>query len=110
MTTRKRTASARLRSAQADVVAARAALDHAASPWRAVARRHRSALIIGGGFVGGLAAGALPRSAWRTLRSGVAIATTALAKSVLMPLIAGTLFARRHSDAEETQATSGEAN
>jgi predicted lipid-binding transport protein (Tim44 family) len=111
MTTRKRKASTRLRSAQVEIVAARAALDDAAAPWRVFARNHRAALSVGGGFIGGLIAGALPRPVWRTLRAGFAIVATAFAKSLLMPALAGTLFAKQYAPPEPAaQPATGEGD
>jgi len=115
MTTHKRRARSRLRSAQADVVVARAALDRAASPWRAFAQRHRSALIIGAGFACGLSAGAMPRRVWSMLRSGFAFATAAFVRTLVMPIvmpaIAGTLFAAPHAGPDaRAGTTSGDAD
>ena len=102
MTTRMQMARSRLRSAQAEVAAARDALDHAAAPWHSFVDRHRSALIIGGGLTGGAVSGLLPPRVWRAVFSALAIGAMTMARSLIVPMLAGSVFARRRTESGAT--------
>jgi hypothetical protein len=63
-------------------------------------------LIIAGGFVSGIALSSLPSRAWRKIGGAAATCAALVARSVLTPMIAGAIVARR---ADGTDASPDDA-
>jgi len=103
-----RSARARLRVAQSETMAAEAGFRREAAVLRAWFDQHRTACIVAGGFVGGLALSSLPRRAWSRIGAVAGGGAAALARSLLTPMIAGALLARRQA-ASATTAPAGDA-
>ena len=89
-----RMAKQRIQAASADVAAAHAALRRDWAPWRVAWQRHRSALIVAGGFAGGLALSALSPRLWARAGALAAGSAAMVARSVLVPMIAGAVVAK----------------
>lgn len=88
---------ARLKAAQSEIEPLQIALQRDFAAVRTWAARHRGVLAIAGGFVGGLALSALPRRFWRGVGGAAAGTAAAMARSMLAPMIAGALFAKRQT-------------
>lgn len=92
-------ARARVETAQAELVAAETNLAHSVEPWRAKVREHRTALVLAGGVVAGLAVALLPTRWWGRIGAlAGSIAGTvgaAAAKSFVTPAVMGAALARK---------------
>lgn len=85
----------RVRAAQARVEAARLELTGHAVALKSIMQRRRTALIVGSGVVTGLAAGLLPTRFWARIGAFVGGTAAIVARSMLTPMIAGALLARK---------------
>ena len=94
MTTSTRIAKARIRAAQADIATARVALGRDTRPLRESLRRHRTAWICAGGFLGGIALGTLSARMWARIGALLGSSAAIAARSLLTPLVAGAIVAR----------------
>jgi hypothetical protein len=96
-------AAARVRMAEANLVSAERALVASARPWRWRMQRHRSALLLCGGFASGLALTFFPRPWWARIGAFAGAAAATAARSAFTPGIIGALLAhiRRGNDAAE---------
>ncbi len=86
-------------SAQRKVRDARVALEQAEVAlqancylWKRNFEKHRSAVILGGGFLAGIAFTALPPRIWAKLGAAIGGGTAWLARSPFSATLAGTLF------------------
>ena len=84
----------RVRAAQARVEAARLELTGHVAALRATLERRRTTLILGSGFVTGLAMGVLPTRIWSRIGAVLGGTGALLARSMLTPMVAGALLAR----------------
>ena len=91
----------RLRAAQARVEAARLELTGHAVALKATLQRRRIALIIGSGVATGLAAGLLPTRVWARIGGLVGGTAAILARSMVTPMVAGALLARKGIPADD---------
>jgi hypothetical protein len=90
-------AKRRIQAARIDVAAAHAALLRDWRPWREAWQRHRSALIVASGFAGGLALSSLSPRLWARVGVLAAAGAALVARSVLVPMIAGAVIAKNES-------------
>ena len=88
------TPAVRVRAAQARVEAARLELTGHVAALRTTLERRRTTLILGSGFVAGLAIGVLPTRVWSGLGALLGGTGALLARSMLTPMVAGALLAR----------------
>lgn len=95
--TTARTAKTRIRTAQAELAVAQKGIKRDLEPWREAFNRRRTAWIVAGGFAGGLALAWLPRRLWATIGSMAGSGAALAARSLLTPMIAGALIARKQS-------------
>lgn len=97
-------ATARVRRAEAALVSAECALVASARPWRWRMQRHRSALILWGGFASGLALTYFPPPWWARIASFAGATAATAARSAFTPAIIGALLThvRRGNGAGET--------
>lgn len=94
MTTSTRIAKRRIRTARADIAAARVALRRDTRPLRESLRRHRIAWICAGGFLGGIALGTVSPRVWGQIGAVLGSSAAVAARSLLTPLVAGAIVAR----------------
>jgi hypothetical protein len=85
----KTNAAARVRRAQARVDTARRDLTQSVAPWRAQIARHRGAIIVLGGFAGGVAATAVPRRWWARFASLVGALAAGAVRTAMLPALLG---------------------
>ncbi|MDR3386080.1 MAG: hypothetical protein P4L92_03435 [Rudaea sp.] len=91
------TAVARVRQAEAELAAAERELERSALPWRRRLQRHRGAVTIFGGFVGGLALTLLPSRWWARVGALVGASAAGIARSALTPALIGAVVSQiRH--------------
>ena len=94
-------ARARVAAAEAELAAAETNLAHTVQPWHAKLRRHRTALLLTGGFATGLAVVLIPTRWWGRIGAlAGSIAGTvgaAAAKSFVTPAVMGAALARKKS-------------
>jgi hypothetical protein len=102
-------AVARVRLAQAELVAAEAELAKSARPWRRNLQQHRGALTLAGGFVSGLALTLLPPGWWARAGATVGSAAAMLARSALTPAMIGAVISRIRRDDEATPTAASAA-
>ena len=95
--TTARTAKTRIRTAQTELAVAQSAIRRDLEPWREAFNRRRTAWIVAGGFAGGLALAWLPRRLWATIGSIAGSGASLAARSLLTPMIAGALIARKQA-------------
>lgn len=104
MPTQAKKAKARLRAAQLETETAAARLQHDVAMVRAFIARHRTACIVAGGFLGGVALSALPRRLWARVGAMAGAGAAAIARSMLAPMIAGAFAARAAAPAAVDKA------
>jgi hypothetical protein len=97
--TTARTAKTRIRNARTELALARSEVRRDLEPWRATFDRHRTAWIVAGGFAGGLALAWLPTRLWARIGAVAGSGAAMAARSLLTPMIAGALIARKQSPA-----------
>ena len=85
----KTSAQMRVRAAEAELIAAERQLAKDSLPLRERLREHRGALIVLGGFGGGLALSLLPTRWWGRIGAAVGTLTAAAARSILTPAFMG---------------------
>ena len=100
MTTSVRKAKSQIQTARTELDSARAGIDRDLAPWRDRFRQHRTAWIVAGGFAGGFALSWLPPKLWARIGSVVGGSAAIVARSLLTPMIAGALLARKDAGAE----------
>jgi hypothetical protein len=88
-------ASARVRRAQEELIAAQNALERNTRPWYLWWCKHRSHIAIGGGLAGGLALTLLPPRWWARVGAVVGESTAIAARSVLVPILIGVLLPQK---------------
>jgi hypothetical protein len=95
------TAAMRVRQAQNQLVAAEDELAKSALPWRRGLQRHRGALALCGGFIGGLALTLLPPRWWARVGAVIGATAAGVARSALTPAVIGAVISqiRRGEDA-----------
>jgi hypothetical protein len=105
-------ATTRVRLAEANLACAERALVESARPWRVHLRKHRSALILVGGFASGLALTFFPPRWWARIGAFAGATAATAARSAFTPAIVGAVMAqfRRDHGADSTpaQAAAGE--
>lgn len=84
----------RVRAAQARVEAARLELTGHVAALRATLEQRRTTLVLGSGFIAGLAMGVLPTRVWSRVGALLGGTGALLARSMLTPMVAGALLAR----------------
>jgi hypothetical protein len=84
-----------MRKATAELAVARSGIKRDLAPWRAAFNRRRTVWIIAGGFAGGMALALLPRRVWSRIGAVAGGGAALVARSVLTPMIAGALVARK---------------
>lgn len=84
----------RVRAAQARVEAARLELSRDVAALRALVERRKTSVILGSGFVVGLAMGVLPTKVWAKVGAMIGGTGAILARSMVTPMVAGALMAR----------------
>jgi hypothetical protein len=97
--TAARTAKTRIRTARAELALARSEVRRDLEPWREAFNRHRTAWIVAGGFAGGLALAWLPTRLWAKVGAVAGSGAAMAARSLLTPMIAGALLARKQPSA-----------
>ena len=110
--TKSVSAAARVRLAEAELATAERALIESSRPWRWRLRRHRSALILCGGFASGLALTFFPTRWWARIGSFAGATAATAARSTFTPAIVGAVVARlrRANGADTASAQSSAAN
>jgi hypothetical protein len=99
-------APARVRMAEARLASAERALIVSTRLWRWRLRRHRGALIVGGGFVSGLVLTFFPPRWWARVGAFAGATAATAARSALTPAIIGTVLAHfRHDDDSDRNAS-----
>jgi hypothetical protein len=91
----------RIRLAEAELDAAQAALTRDTVPLRSSLRRHRGALIVGGGLISGFALCWLPTRLWARVGAIVGGGAAMAARSMITPMIAGALMSRQQAAAAD---------
>jgi hypothetical protein len=103
-------AATRVRLAEAELSRSERALVESARPWRVRLRKHRNALILGGGFASGLALTFLPPRWWARIGAFAGATAATVARSALTPAIVGAAMAQfRHNDASSASAQAAAA-
>lgn len=95
MMTTARMAQTRIRTARAELDSAHAGIERGIAPWRRSFERRRTAWIVAGGFAGGFALSFLPPRLWARIGSLVGSSAAVMARSLVTPMIAGALLARK---------------
>lgn len=103
--TATRTAKLRMRRATVELATAQDSVDRQLAPWRAAFNRRRTVWIVAGGFASGLALAWLPRRLWSRIGALAGSCAALAARSVLTPMIAGALIARKAPPASSVNAT-----
>ena len=93
--TTARTAQSRIRKARAELDSAHAGIERDIAPLRRAINRRRMAWIVASGFAGGFALSWLPPRLWARVGAAAGSGAAILARSLLTPMIAGALLARR---------------
>jgi len=93
--TTARLAKTRMLKATTELAVARSGIKHNLAPWRAAFDRRRSLWIVAGGFASGMALALLPPRVWSRIGAVAGGGAALLARSVLTPMIAGALVARK---------------
>ena len=103
-------AAARVSLAETELACAERALVESARPWRTRLRKHRNALILGGGFAGGLALTFFPPRWWARIGAFAGATAATAARSAFTPAIVGAVMAqfRRDSVANSASAQAAE--
>lgn len=91
---KRKSATAQVHAAQIDVALAGAKLRHDWIPWSTHWRRHRTALLVTGGFASGAALALLPTRWWAGVGALAGRLAAVLARSSLMPALTGAAIAR----------------
>lgn len=89
----------RVRQAEFELQATERALDASWQTWRARLQRHRAAILVGGGLLGGLALATVSPKRWARVGALVLGGSARLARSPLLPALLGALLAGRHVSA-----------
>lgn len=97
--TTARTAQTRIRTARAELASAQSGIERDIGPWRRAFNRRRMAWIVAGGFVGGFALSWLPPRLWARIGAAAGSSAAIVARSLLTPIIAGALLARKQPPA-----------
>jgi hypothetical protein len=101
-------AKIRMRKATAELTAAQTGIERRLAPWRAAFNRRPTAWILAGGFAGGIAYGLAAATRMGSNRRRRRQLCGIVARSVLTPMIAGALLARKQPSAPVTEpATCG---
>ena len=95
MMTTARKAQTRIRTARAELDSARAGIERDIAPWRRSFERRRTAWLVAGGFAGGFALSFLPPRVWARIGALVGSSAAVVARSLVTPMIAGALLARK---------------
>jgi hypothetical protein len=104
--TKRTSAAARVRQAQAELALAERELAKSARPWRRRLQRHRSALVLFGGFTSGLALTLFPPHWWARIGAAVGATAAGAARSALTPAVVGAVLSRmRRSDQHLADST-----
>ena len=85
-------ATARVRRAETELASAERDLLASATPWRWRLRRHRSALILCGGFASGLALTFFPPRWWARIGAAAGSTAATAARSAFTPAIIGAVL------------------
>ena len=93
--TTARLAKTRMRKATAELVVARSGIKRDLAPWRAAFNRRRTVWIVAGGFASGMALAWLPPRLWARIGALTGSGAALVARSMLTPMIAGALMARK---------------
>jgi polyferredoxin len=93
--TTARAAKTRIRTARTELALAQSGIKRDLAPWREAFNRRRTAWIVAGGFAGGLALAWLPPRLWAKIGSVAGSGAALAARSLLTPMIAGALLARK---------------
>jgi hypothetical protein len=91
---KRMSAATRVRLAEANLACAERALIQSAQPWRVRLRKHRNALILGGGFASGLALTFLPPRWWARIGAFAGASAATAARSAFTPAIVGAVMAQ----------------
>ena len=83
----------RVRMAEAELACAERALVASAQPWRWRLQRHRSALILCGGFASGLALTFFPPRWWARIGAFAGSTAATVARSAFTPAVMGAVIA-----------------
>jgi hypothetical protein len=97
----------RVHHAKIELEAAERALDSHWQPWHERLRRHRVALLIGGGLLSGLAFATVPSKRLARIGASLFAGSARLVRSPLMPAFLGALLTsvRRSNKASGASAT-----
>ena len=103
-------AATQVRLAETELSRAEHALVESARPWRVRLRKHRNALILGSGFVSGLALTFLPPRWWARIGACAGATAATAARSALTPAIVGAVMGQfRHNGASDASAQAVDA-
>jgi hypothetical protein len=106
--TTSRSAKARLRAARSEAQVAVLRVHHDGHALWTRFEEHRVAWLVAGGFIGGLALSSLPRRFWARIGGFAAASAAVVARSMLAPMIAGALVAKKQQGGgEDTAAEPG---
>jgi hypothetical protein len=86
---KRASARARVRQAQAELAAAELELEKSSRPWRMRLHRHRNAVVLLGGFTGGMALTLLPTHWWTRVGATLGTIAATAARSMLTPAVLG---------------------
>ena len=95
MTTSARKAKSRIHAARTELESARTGIERDIAPWRRSFERRRIAWVVAGGFAGGFALSLLPPKLWARIGALVGSSAAIMARSLVTPMIAGALLARK---------------
>lgn len=93
--TTARLAKTRMRKATAELAVAGSGIKRDLAPWRAAFNRRRTVWIVAGGFASGMALAWLPPRLWARIGALTGDGAALIARSMLTPMIAGALMARK---------------
>lgn len=110
MMTTARMAKIRMRKATSELAAARSGIERDLEPWREAFNRRRTAWIVAGGFAGGMALAWLPPRLWGRIGAVAGRSAALVARSLLTPMIAGALLARKQPPASVAEQQSAAAD
>jgi hypothetical protein len=96
-------AKIRMRKATSELDAARSGIERDLAPWRAAFNRRRTAWIVAGVFAGGMALAWIPPWVWAGIGAVAGRSAALVARSLLTPMIAGALLARKQPPASAAE-------
>ena len=100
-----RSAKAKIKSAETDLLGARARLKRDSLPILAAIERRRVTWILAGGFAGGFALSWLSPRIWARVGAAAGAGAALIARSMVAPMIAGAIMGRKTAAYNEATAS-----